>query len=325
MTTKKIVNKKEITLSGVRLERQSSTDPDVRELDEMLKALRRYLDEELFVASTWFPDIHTILEFQDEDGSFKLVDSYEIPSDVRVEYCHKPTYICAGILMKAYMSGLYVGDALAKGLAACCHRDLMGHGYDGFVSQVETLQMFMQCGLREFLKCHRELCPAFAQMMERILESYRCREKQRDFKADWERDFEQEIREINRYFSRNNVFVYGTLLQGQGNHDHYLEDDWLIGRAVADKFQMYDIGHYPGIVRGEGRVRGELYEVPAEAMEDLDILEDEGSLYIRDSILVTMESGETVPACIYIYNHDVDGLERIPEENQPYTSDRKQK
>ena len=76
--------------------------------------------------------------------------------------------------------------------------------------------------------------------------------------------------------------------------------------------------NYPGIVKGDGDVVGELYEVPEKVMTDLDGLEGEGSLYVRECHPVVRADGSIAFAEVYIYNRSVDGLDRIPERAQPY-------
>ena len=115
-----------------------------------------------------------------------------------------------------------------------------------------------------------------------------------------------------KYEKIYNVFVYGTLMRGEANHDYYLHDDWFVGKASLSGYDMYDIGAFPGIVLGAGIIPGELYEVDDETLQNLDYLEGEGSLYIRECVPVTMATGETIQAFIYVYNGDVEYLEKIP-------------
>lgn len=102
----------------------------------MKNTLKDFLDEKTDSNnSQWMENLNTILDFQDEDGSFKLISTYEIPSDARVDFCHEPTYICTAILMKAYLTGdsalkEKVETSLVQGLEMCCMRSLYGHGYD---------------------------------------------------------------------------------------------------------------------------------------------------------------------------------------------------
>ena len=80
--------------------------PDDEKLNEMISALKDFLNEEADSENTlWMENLETILSFQDNDGSFKIFSTYDIPSDARVWYCHEPTYLCSSILMKAYLTG----------------------------------------------------------------------------------------------------------------------------------------------------------------------------------------------------------------------------
>ena len=111
----------------------------------------------------------------------------------------------------------------------------------------------------------------------------------------------------------NKVFVYGTLLKGMSNYDDYLAYAKFVSKAEIDGFDMYDLGHFPGIVKGKGKVKGEIYEVDDELLEDLDFLENNGNLYIREK--VNTEFGEVY---VYVYNKSIENMTQIPYEMQPY-------
>ena len=63
-------------------------------------------------------------------------------------------------------------DALRKGLLSSCARNLTGHGYEGRKGQVESLNIFMKAGLREFIDLHSDFCPEFTEMIEKIITRY---------------------------------------------------------------------------------------------------------------------------------------------------------
>lgn len=88
--------------------------------------------------------------------------------------------------------------------------------------------------------------------------------------------------------------VYGTLKQGNGNHDHFLGDAKLVGKGVISGFDMYHLGGFPGIVKGEGTIQVELYD--EYNLGPIDSLEGEGSLYKRT--VVTTEQG--VECYVYV-------------------------
>ena len=281
-------------------------EPNIEKLYEMKSTLRNILEE------GDFKNLNTILDFQDKDGSFKLFSTYRIPSDARVDFCHEPTYICSSILMKAYLTGdselrQKIETPLIHGLERCCCRNLTGHGYDSLQGQIEALNIFMKGGLREFIDLHPDLNSKFTEMILNIMVEFDAREEQEAFKGTWGEDYKENILKINEYFSTRKVFVYGTLMNGESNH-HFLENSTCLGKAAIEGYDMYNVGgFYPAIIPGNARIIGELYEVPNEDMPSIDMLEGEGSLYIRKCEITT---GNEL-AYIYEYAQDTEGLEKI--------------
>ena len=117
------------------------------------------------------------------------------------------------------------------------------------------------------------------------------------------------------------VFVYGTLLKGRRNYTHFLAPANPVMRGEINGFVMYELGSFPGIVRGEGKVKGEVYKVTKEQLTRIDRLEGEGSLYIREKAIVEDDEHNCVEAFVYVYNYDISGEEMIPFENQPYKNE----
>ena len=89
--------------------------------------------------------------------------------------------------------------------------------------------------------------------------------------------------------------------------------------------RLYDLVPYPAAVPStdpDETVIGEVYRLHAERAEELlahlDAYEDcppdaeSGELFVRKPATVTLDSGETLSAWIYLYNRPVDGLPRIP-------------
>lgn len=304
------------------LKKQKHNEPRLVELIGMLSDLLTFLYEDTnFNDKLWNKNFNAILDFQDSDGSFKLFDSYEIPSDTRVEFCWMPTYVCTAILMKAYMTdpssfSSKEESALLEGLKMSSGKNLRGHGFKAFKGQIESLELFMKAGLREFLDVHRDFCPEFSEMISKIITKSKDIETNEEFEP-WGENYEAEIKSVNEYFSNRKVFVYGTLMKGETNH-HYLENSTFLGMATIEGYEMYNVGWYPAIIDGDGIIIGELYQVPNIDIPSIDMLEGEGSLYIKRCETVTDSKGKSSFAFIYVYNRECSDLERISAWNREY-------
>lgn len=114
-----------------------------------------------------------------------------------------------------------------------------------------------------------------------------------------------------------NLFVYGTLKQGQLNcslvnrYARSIERGWISGR-------LFDVGLFPALAEGDGEVWGEVVRVdPGDIpclLAVLDRLEGyreediSGSIYIRRIVDVTTESGGRERAYAYFYNLEHPGF-----------------
>ena len=102
------------------------------------------------------------------------------------------------------------------------------------------------------------------------------------------------------------VCVYGTLMTGQCA-DNRLEGAVFAGPARLDGYALYDLGRYPGIVaQPGGTVWGELWYTDDQTVEQMDLYEEEGSLYRRSPVRVLC-GGTLREAEAYVYLHEVQG------------------
>lgn len=82
------------------------------------------------------------------------------------------------------------------------------------------------------------------------------------------------------------VFVYGTLLSGESNH-YLLEGSELMGKTVANGFDLKDLGPFPACVENPlstTSVEGEVWMVTKEVLARLDRLEGYPTFYNRKKI-----------------------------------------
>ena len=86
------------------------------------------------------------------------------------------------------------------------------------------------------------------------------------------------------------LFVYGTLLSGQRNHD-YLRGAVALGAAcTAAEYRLVTLGAYPALRNsGDAAIPGELYLVSSSNLAVLDRLEGHPDFYRRG--LVKLDDG----------------------------------
>lgn len=302
---------------------------DFRALNSQMKALEELRDSDIFKADDWRESVGAIIDFQREDGSFSFFSDYHIPSDGRVLYIYRPSYACCQILIRAVVAGrgdAQIEDALERGLAFCCTRGLVGHGFDGLSQQIEDVENFIRCGVLSLAATRPGLAPAFFSLLQDIGAEYARRIRRCDVFSDHGSPLARGIMRVTEamdYEERLPVFVYGTLMTGMPNA-HLVRESGFVGNARIDGYTMYDLGAYPGILPSgranwtEDVVYGEVRLVDAETLTALDRLEGEGHLYRAERVIASVGSRK-IAALAYVYMHDVDDDAEIPTALQPYS------
>lgn len=117
------------------------------------------------------------------------------------------------------------------------------------------------------------------------------------------------------------VFVYGTLRQGDCRSGVLQDYPCLASEAYIEGFDLLNLGAFPGIVPGEGRVRGELYEIDEVCLRVLDGIEGfrkddpKHSLYLREQVVVEVPSDgeeELFFPDVYVYVYNIErGADRM--------------
>lgn len=106
------------------------------------------------------------------------------------------------------------------------------------------------------------------------------------------------------------IFVYGTLKENgklARQFDHVRKHS---EPASLKGFDLYRLGWFPGISRGDGTVFGEIHEYTEDITSYMDAVEgynpedEKQSLFIRREVAVGTEGG-MVGAFVYIFNRDI--------------------
>lgn len=102
-----------------------------------------------------------------------------------------------------------------------------------------------------------------------------------------------------------NVFVYGTLKEGFGNH-RLLEGCRLVSRfaELQGPFRMVSLHAFPGVIRDKkvgGTIYGEVYEVDEETLQGLDTLEGHPHFYERREYIIVYSDRGRSRDVAYVY------------------------
>lgn len=262
-----------------------------------------------------------------------LDDPKELPTDARVEFFYLPTYLAVAILALTYVKYQSesllkeeLEDALRGGLNASAGRSFMGAGYDDIDGLLDAMEIFAKGRLNELIRQYPNLSLDFTKKLMENTSLLEDGLKNGALKGPWGEDYTDKAKDVLYALQGDKglqkVFVYGTLLKGNSNHDYYLDESNLIGEAVLEGYALYELGSYPGVKRMLGqKVKGEVYEVDDETLQKLNYLEGEGSLYALEWLPVMVGGKLMEDVGVYVYLHDVDEAERVPYNRQPWGRD----
>jgi len=111
----------------------------------------------------------------------------------------------------------------------------------------------------------------------------------------------------------NLVFCYGTLKQGHGNHNHFLQNSLYCGSHTTGRnHSMVNLGAYPGVIYGEGNtaIKGEVYGVSDRVLDRLDGLEGYPEFYSRQEIVTPYGKA-------FMYTLSDNFLKRLSKDQRP--------
>ena len=110
-----------------------------------------------------------------------LADPATMPSDARVDFFYRPTYIATAFMMKAVLlypslmneatfldSELDFTVETVKETMAACLLACTGRGFDGagVLRMADCVKIFREAGADEFLEKYPDLCPEFTKLYQ---------------------------------------------------------------------------------------------------------------------------------------------------------------
>ena len=144
-----------------------------------------------------------------------LDDPRSMPSDARVDFFYRPTYIGAAIIIRAVLLYPDLLDAKAglrencdsedekslkyvfpRLLTGCTGRDFAGAGYEGLVGLIETLTLFTSAGTSEFVEKYPNLCKPFSELYTSSMDFIRNGIKEGTLKGNWGEDYTEKAEQL---------------------------------------------------------------------------------------------------------------------------------
>ncbi|MBR0574981.1 gamma-glutamylcyclotransferase [Proteiniclasticum sp. BAD-10] len=260
-----------------------------------------------------------------------------MPADGRVRYFYRPTYLAVAILalgvlrdpsLLQTLPGLE--ETLKKGLHGATGRSFLGAGADTLDGRLQALEIFAQGGLPEFCRQYPDFCRTFTDLLQASMEELDTLLARRKVQNEWREDYTRQAEAVQALLQKSpwkhQIFVYGTLLQGNRNHEHYLQGSTYLGDGILPDYALYDLGSYPGVKPCPGgKVMGEIYGVDDETLQRIHGLEGEGELYhYRKRAVLSL--GHLLPEVgVYEYAKGVEESRRVSLADQPWGRPRQER
>ena len=314
------------------LNRATPGDENFKVLESILEEFRGLLLK-LFEGKTTGaelkPYIEELVRNQEPDGMWRMIYSDNMPYESIVEYWKYPTTLFTAVMIgyklrhpeeSAKVDGFE--DSLYRALDIVEKGKLSGHGLDYFNFKIKTLKLLLMGGAMEFIEKYPDKHKAFNAMILSSKSEIESALREGKTRFDYDEEFRLRLEELSGMMNGRDevyLFVYGTLMRRHRPGQTYLDGAEFKGEYVLNGYELYDLGHYPGIVEEPyGKVKGELYAVPREKLPEIDSYEAEGSLYRRKTVKVRSGEGEELDAFAYVYNRSVEGKTKVEFALQPW-------
>ena len=131
-----------------------------------------------------------------------LDEPENMPSDARVDFFYRPTYLATAVVIKAYMTA---SELLNEGsdhlifrgmLLGSTGRGFKGHGYDDLKGLLDTLDLFTEAGAAEFVRYHPYYCIEFKKLFRESVSMIEKRLAKGALCNEWGEDFTEEAQRV---------------------------------------------------------------------------------------------------------------------------------
>ena len=129
-----------------------------------------------------------------------LDEPERMPSDARVDFFYKPTYLGTAIMINTVLQMpdfLEDNEKAVSGLLlACTGRGFKGHGFDDLKGMIETLRIFSEAGTADFIRKYADLCPKFTQLFTESIKQLQEMIEKNSVCNEWGEDYREEAEQV---------------------------------------------------------------------------------------------------------------------------------
>ena len=168
-------NKKGEKHMNLNLTKINSLKPDFKKLNEEITTIKTFYNEFDVKSKESKELFNELMNFQDEDGSFKLIDSFKIEKDARIAYCYYPTYLVTAIMIEAYLYDKNYCIDLEEKLKIALHFSTLrglSNGDSYGEEYFDNVMIFVNKGARKFIDDYPNICNEFTDLLTKHINYY---------------------------------------------------------------------------------------------------------------------------------------------------------
>lgn len=173
--------------------------------------------------------VNELVEKQQADGSWSVVETRACDSDVRVHYIYFPTYYATAALLRADLWESFEDTsaekrALLNGLEIARGRKLIGHGFDATRQMLEALAIYKNAGVYRWMHRAGNVQYDFCDMIHECIAQMKSDVKAGKTISDWNVDFREEYEnEIADYDSADSSYVWYACYGSNVNKKRFMK------------------------------------------------------------------------------------------------------
>jgi hypothetical protein len=166
-------------------------------------------------------------------GSWAVVPTADfLPSDARVDFIFRPTYIATATLARAYCDHSEIASAipgylhaLTAGMRFCSHRNLQGHGYEADEGAIDALQMLSMGKVPWLLQRHPDFCPELKRVIDVVADDMANRLASGSAHGAWGEDYSDGFRSaLETMYLKSKPGLVDSILNARSDSESFSED-----------------------------------------------------------------------------------------------------